>query len=162
MKCLKIISGGQTGVDRAALDTAIFYGLPYGGAIPKGRIAEDGIIDRKYVYLQELESSSYEVRTKRNVETADATLIINVGKLEGGTAQTYQFAKMLGKPCLIINIDVETEPVEKILNWIKIIKPSVLNIAGPRESKCKGIYEKTSAILSEVFKRLLKDQLTIV
>ncbi len=156
MKYLKIISGGQTGVDRAALDTAIKYGLPYGGAIPKGRIAEDGIIDEKYEFLQELESSNYEVRTKRNVETSDATLIINEGVLDGGTAQTYKFAIMLNKPCLVVNLDKESDPVNKILNWLGNIKPSILNIAGPRESKCKGIYEKTCIILSELFKSLSK------
>lgn len=157
MKYLKIISGGQTGVDRAALDVAIFYGLPYGGAVPKGRIAEDGVIDKKYVFLEELDSYEYEVRTKRNVETADATLIINMGELEGGTALTYYFAKTLEKPCCIVNVDVEIDPVNKILNWIRNINPSVLNVAGPRESKCKGIYKKTYKILSQVFKKLLED-----
>lgn len=157
MKYLKIISGGQTGVDRAALDTAILYGFSYGGAVPKGRIAEDGIIDRKYINLEELDSPEYEVRTKRNVETADATLIINIGELEGGTALTYHFTKILKKPCLIVNIDIEKNPVNKILNWIKDVNPSILNVAGPRESKCNGIYEKTCSILSEVFKKLLED-----
>jgi predicted Rossmann fold nucleotide-binding protein DprA/Smf involved in DNA uptake len=156
MKTLKIISGGQTGVDRAALDSAIFFNLPYGGAIPKGRIAEDGIIDSKYIFLEEIESPKYEVRTKRNVEMSDATLIINMGELEGGTYQTYVFAKTLNKPYLIVNIDTENDPVSKILNWIKEVKPSVLNVAGPRESKCKGMYEKTFAILCQVFKKLLE------
>lgn len=156
MKNLKIISGGQTGVDRAALDTAILYGLPYGGAVPKGRIAEDGVIDKKYTYLEELDSPEYEVRTRKNVENADATLVINMGDLEGGTALTYHFAKMLNKPCLIVNIDKDIDPVNEILCWIKSINPSVLNIAGPRESKCIGIYKKTCEILSQVFKKLLE------
>ncbi|MCX7769894.1 MAG: putative molybdenum carrier protein [Proteobacteria bacterium] len=152
MKSLKVISGGQTGVDRAAIDTAISCGLPYGGAIPKGRLAEDGVIDIKYDCLYEIDSPDYEVRTKKNVEDADATLIFNLGVLEGGTALTLNFAKILKKPYLVVNLDDEGNPVLKIVDWINKIKPSVLNIAGPRESKCPGIYEKTCKILVEVFK----------
>lgn len=154
MKLLKIISGGQTGVDRAALDSAIFCGLPYGGSIPKGRKAEDGRIDLKYKCLVELDSTDYIVRTEKNVVDADATLIINIGFLEGGTAQTLDFALKHKKPFLIVNIDNEKDAVGKILDWIKKINPEVLNIAGPRESKCPGIYKRTFEILVKVFEMI--------
>jgi predicted Rossmann-fold nucleotide-binding protein len=154
MKLIKIISGGQTGVDRAALDAAIACNYPYSGSIPKGRRAEDGVIDLKYRNLVELESSDYITRTEKNVKDADATLIINMGMLEGGTSQTYDFVLKYNKPCLIVNIDVDSNPVQNILNWIKNVNPDVLNVAGPRESKYPGIYKKTFDILVEVLEKL--------
>ena len=83
---VKVISGGQTGVDRAALDAAIELGLDYGGSVPKGRKAEDGPIDEKYGKLTELGSLDYRVRTQKNVTDSDATLIITMGRFPGGTA----------------------------------------------------------------------------
>ena len=88
----RIISGGQTGVDRAALDAALEYNFPCGGWCPKGRLAEDGIISQKYP-LKETESSEYEVRTKLNVRGSDGTLILTWGKPTGGTTLTVEFAK---------------------------------------------------------------------
>ncbi len=157
MKLIKIISGGQTGVDRAALDAAITCNYPYGGSIPKGRRAEDGVIDFKYRHLVELDSSDYITRTEKNVKDADATLIINMGMLEGGTAQTYEFVLKYNKPCLIVNIDIDDNAVQNILSWLKRVNPTVLNIAGPRESKYPGIYQKTFDILVKVFKKLQED-----
>ena len=141
----RIISGGQTGVDRAALDIAIELGMPHGGWCPCGRIAEDGIIDVHY-QLYETDSEDYAQRTDFNVRDADGTLILNAGELSGGTALTVQCAKQLNKPYLIINLNepFSFEPVYAWLNWHGI---KILNIAGPRESKCQGIYSLTEQFL---------------
>jgi len=141
----RIISGGQTGVDRAALDIAIELGMPHGGWCPCGRIAEDGIINVHY-QLYETDSEDYAQRTDFNVRDADGTLILNAGELSGGTALTVQCAKQLNKPYLIINLNepFSFEPVYAWLNWHGI---KILNIAGPRESKCQGIYSLTEQFL---------------
>jgi len=103
MKIIKITSGGQTGVDRAALDAAIACGVPHGGWCPKGRLAEDGPIPSIY-HLQETDSGEYPVRTQANVEAADLTLIFSHGPLTGGSLLTRQFAEELGKPCVHIDL----------------------------------------------------------
>ncbi len=100
---LTIISGGQTGVDRAALDVAIEIGLPYRGFVPQGRWAEDGIIPRKYKGLTECDSSEPALRTRLNVENSHATLILSHGKLSGGSLVTWQAARNARKPCLHID-----------------------------------------------------------
>ena len=129
----KIISGGQTGVDRAALDSAINNGIEHGGWCPRGRVAEDGMIDSQY-NLKETESSNYYCRTEWNVRDSDGTLILHYDHLEGGTALTSRFAKKHNKPYMLVdlrnNVDTAT-----LLKWIKNQDISVLNIAGPRESK---------------------------
>lgn len=142
---MKIISGGQTGADRAALDVAIELGIEYGGSIPKGRLAEDGIIDSgKYPNLTELEQESYLVRTRKNVQDADATLAFTDSALTGGTKKTIEFAREFGKPFLHINLKKESveDAVAEINEWLNVIKPDVLNVAGPRESGAPGIYAK--------------------
>ena len=96
----KIVSGGQTGVDRAALDWARQHHIDHGGWCPKGRLASDGVIPTDYL-LHETESSGYRQRTKRNVQDSDATLILSMGELDGGTLQTVEFAKRLKKPYLV-------------------------------------------------------------
>ncbi|PSQ85488.1 MAG: molybdenum cofactor carrier, partial [Bacteroidetes bacterium QH_2_63_10] len=88
----KIISGGQTGVDRAALDAALAFNVPVGGWCPKGRRAEDGQIPDRYP-LEETPSEAYEQRTAWNVRDSDGTLIITDGSLEGGTALTMTEAR---------------------------------------------------------------------
>nr|WP_305800882.1 putative molybdenum carrier protein [Thiolapillus sp.] len=93
---IRIISGGQTGVDRAALDVALELGLRCGGWCPKGRLALDGPLDERYP-LKETESADYSVRTRLNVRDADATLILNCGELSGGTAYTLRVAEELGR-----------------------------------------------------------------
>ena len=100
---IKIISGGQTGVDRAALDVAIKLGLEYGGFCPKGRLAEDGIIQDKYK-LTELHTSQYKMRTFANVQASDGTLIIHGGTVSGGTLKTKDYCQMLSKPFFEINL----------------------------------------------------------
>ena len=134
----KIISGGQTGVDRAALDVALALGLPVGGGCPKGRRAEDGIIPDRYP-LTETPEPDYETRTRRNVEDSDGTLILNLGTLDGGTALTARHARQIGKPCLIVALEAGIEPAA-FRAWLDLNQIAVLNVAGPRESKRPGVY----------------------
>ena len=156
MKRIKIISGAQTGVDRAALDAAIAFGLHYGGAIPRGRMAEDGPIDKRYAELTELKSDDYAVRTRRNVRDADATLILCPGLPEGGTALTERIAYELGRPVLVVDIDNENaRSARKLMrSWLNILAPTVLNIAGPREARSPGLYARVCDILKELFREM--------
>ena len=140
----KIISGGQTGVDRAALDVAIELGLPCGGWCPRGRRAEDGRLPDHYPLL-ETSSASYRERTRLNVQDSDGTLVISGGKPRGGTALTISWAKRLKKPVLRTNKSKFV--ARNVLQWIDDNKITVLNIAGPRESQNPGIYSQTIGIL---------------
>ena len=144
----KIISGGQTGVDRAALDVALELNIPCGGWCPKGRIAEDGPIDFLYP-LTETDSSDYITRTEKNVEDSDGTLILNAGPLNGGTALTIEFVEKHKKPCLVADLNIRVHPV-KVRKWGQVHKIKILNVAGPRESKAPGIHEKAQEYLREV------------
>ena len=105
----KIVSGGQTGADRAALDWALQRGVAHGGWCPKGRLASDGPLPERYL-LRETDSAGYRQRTKLNVRDSDATLIFNTGVLDGGTLQTVRFAQTLGKPHFVVQID---EPAQE-------------------------------------------------
>ena len=146
VRIIKIISGGQTGVDRAALDVAIELGFDYGGFCPKGRLAEDGVILNKY-NLTELSSSQYLMRTFENVQASDGTLIIHQGRVSGGTLKTKDYCQMINKPFVEVNL---LEDLKKIpLNfdtWIKENHIIIINIAGPRESAIP-IYNRTYALL---------------
>jgi hypothetical protein len=144
-----IISGGQTGVDRAALDVAIELGIPCGGWCPKGRKAEDGPLDFRYP-LEETNSADYRVRTEKNISFSDGTLILTEISLSGGTALTAQLAQRKGKPCLIVDLGKKADE-GKLEWWVNAIGIKVLNVAGPRESKCPGIYERAKAFLRKVF-----------
>ena len=106
----KIISGGQSGADRAALDVALALGIPVGGWCPAGRLAEDGVIPAHYP-LTETKSSIHSVRTRRNVREADGTLVFNLGELDGGTLLTVNYARERGKPCLLVQLDDSAHPV---------------------------------------------------
>ena len=141
----RIVSGGQTGVDRAALDVALELGLPCGGWCPKGRRAEDGMLDARYP-LRETPSDEYLERTEWNVRDSDATLILNRGALTGGTAQTLLFAHRLRKPCLIIGLSGTADP-SGMLEWVERQHVRTLNVAGPRESKSPGVYEASVALM---------------
>ncbi len=145
----KIISGGQTGVDRAALDIAMELGIPCGGWCPQGRRAEDGRIPDSYP-LQEAASPDYRVRTRLNVEDSDGTLVLTKGSPKGGTALTLKLAKRVKKPFLLVDLDREVDP-SQVLQWIKGKSLRVLNVAGPREGESVGIFEKASAFLREVW-----------
>lgn len=145
----KIISGGQTGVDRAGLDAAMEAGIPSGGFCPKGRLAEDGTIPARYPQ-EELEAAEYTVRTERNVVESDGTLILNVGELSGGTLHTLEYARKHARPWLIVQLDAEHDATA-VTRWIADQKIRVLNIAGPRESKCPGLHDKALTFLRTVF-----------
>ena len=151
---MKIISGGQTGADRAGLDAAIKLGLDYGGAIPRGRRTEDGPLPKKYRRMTELDSSAYPVRTRRNVLDADATLIFTRGPIAGGSELTLRLAEKNKKPRLHLNLKSrsEDEAARTVSAWLKKIRPEVLNIAGSREPKKNGFYRKVYRILLKVLK----------
>lgn len=142
---MTIVSGGQTGVDRAALDAAPALGHACRGWCPKGRRAEDGPLAARYP-LQETPSTEYGQRTEWNVRDSDGTLILTVGAPAGGTAETAAIARRLGRPCLIL--DLERPPrADAVQQWIRRHKILTLNVAGPRESKSPGIYAAASAFL---------------
>jgi hypothetical protein len=147
----KVISGGQTGVDRAGLDAAVIAGIPISGYCPKGRRAEDGVIPDKYPMI-ELESPESYYRTEKNVLESDGTLILNKGELSEGTKLTHEFTVKYGKPALIVQLDGdEVVKPEHVICWANGQFISVLNIAGPRESKCPGgIYIEARSYLDRI------------
>lgn len=146
-----IISGCQTGVDRAALDAAMKAGIDCGGFVPRGKFAEDGRIPDRYP-VYECDSPDYDVRTELNVINSDATLILNRGIIDGGTAYTLGLCRHHGKPVSVIDLD-NLEPRQaaaQIQKFLQREKPQVLNVAGPRESKSPGIYALSLNILLSV------------
>jgi predicted Rossmann fold nucleotide-binding protein DprA/Smf involved in DNA uptake len=145
----RIISGGQTGVDRAALDVALELGIACGGWCPRGRRAEDGVIPEVYP-LQETSSEEYAPRTTRNVLDADATLIVTRGPLAGGSALTAEVARRAKKPCRIVDLRTPSAAAS-VKEWLARQRIETLNIAGPRESGCPGIYEQTVTFLRTLF-----------
>jgi hypothetical protein len=146
----KIVSGGQTGVDRAALDAAIELGIQAGGWCPRGRRAEDGPIEGRYL-LRETPSRSYSQRTEWNVRDSDATLILSRGNMSGGTRLTAQLAGRYGRPLQVLDLNTEPDP-EKAREWLRVQAVRVLNIAGPREEGAPGIHAESFSFL----RRLLK------
>jgi hypothetical protein len=145
----KIISGGQTGVDRGALDAAIALCIEHGGWCPLGRLAEDGRIPDCY-QLRETDSPDYPVRTERNVLDSDATLILYRDQLSGGTLLTLRLAEQHCKPCLAVNLDSPSSLLE-IRQWLDEQHVKVLNIAGPRESQCPGIEQRAREFIVKLF-----------
>ena len=148
----KIISGGQTGVDRAALDVAMRLGIAHGGWVPKGRLAEDGTVPAHY-QLQENASDEYEARTEKNVLDSDGTLIISRGSPTGGTDYTRKMALKHGKQLLHIDLSLGQRPSDAgslVASWIEMNRIETLNVAGPRESEAPGIYGQALALLRAV------------
>lgn len=145
----RIISGGQTGVDRAALDFALSRNIPHGGYCPKGRLAEDGMIPERYS-LDEIATEDYSVRTEKNVDLSDGTLILSRGTTQGGTLFTETYALFVMKPMLVVDIETPFSLVT-IRNWIMENQIRILNIAGPRESEFPGIYRNTLNLLEQLF-----------
>jgi hypothetical protein len=146
---VKIISGGQTGVDRGALDAAMALGIPHGGWCPAGRLAEDGRIPDRY-QLGETESAEYRVRTERNVLEADATLILCRGTPSGGTELTVRLAKKHRRPCLVVDLD-RPAALDEVRRWLQSHGVEVLNLAGPRESQSPGIGAAAVEFLRPLF-----------
>ena len=143
-----MISGGQTGVDRSALDVALELGLPAGGWCPKGRKAEDGSLASRYP-LTETPSEQYWQRTVWNVRDSDGTLVLTRGSPAEGTAYTVEAARKLGKPCLVLDLS-EAPSQSAVQAWAEEHKVRVLNVAGPRESKCPGIYAQAAQFLRAI------------
>jgi hypothetical protein len=148
----RIVSGGQTGVDRGALDAAVALGIPHGGWCPRGRRAEDGRVPLRYD-LRETESSRYDIRTERNILDADGTLILHEGPLTAGTALTRRLAAMHGKPLRLVDLTAPLDD-DAVRHWLLNAKIGVLNVAGPRESSSPGIAGRAQAALE----RLLRDE----
>lgn len=181
MSLSKVISGGQTGVDRAALDAAVEYGIAIGGWIPRGRRAEDGILPAKYAMLREIDPEDEDTvsdrdiaqfypaalsteteslrsrlaRTRRNVVDSDASLVLTRAAPAGGTAATIYYAQQPpGRPWLMIDLARDPEPARRVLAWLAQEDPAVLNVAGPPESVAPGIYKQARSLLASVFKAL--------
>ena len=147
----KIIPGGQTGADRAALDVAIEFHIPHAGWIPKGRRTEDGPLPDRYL-LRETKNIGYPQRTELNILESDATLIFSHGKLAGGSALTHKLAVKHTRPCLDLNLNEISayKAVEIIKNWIDAQEIDILNVAGSRGSKDPLIYEAVKDIIKSV------------
>ena len=150
-KLIQVVSGGQTGVDRAALDAALELGIPVGGWCPQGRCAEDGPLPGRYLLL-ETPASSPAQRTEWNVRDSDGTLVLSHGRLFGGTALTVESAASQNRPRLLVNLREGSE-VEAVLEWLIAERIGTLNVAGPRESSEPGIYDAARPYLHELFAR---------
>ena len=149
----KIVSGGQTGVDRAAIDVAIFLGLEHGGWCPLGRRAEDGVIPLTY-QLQETTTKNYAARTIRNVLDSDGTLVLYRQSISGGTGLTCNKANQYDRPLLCLDLSEEPDQelrwehhCSALKNWLQQKNIQVLNVAGPRESTQPGIAKQTEHFL---------------
>ncbi|KQY62416.1 YpsA SLOG family protein [Nocardioides sp. Root140] len=153
MHIARIVSGGQTGADRAALDAALHAGIPYGGWCPAGGLAEDhpappGLL-ADYPALREAPSGDPAVRTRLNVRGSDATLVVREAVRSPGTDLTLALAEELGRPCLVTAGDTDA-----VTAWLEGLALGLtLNVAGPRESEQPGSYAATRALLEQVLER---------
>jgi len=131
----RIVSGGQTGVDRGALDAALAAGRSCGGWCPAGRAAEDGAIPDYYPVVA-IDAADPAVRTRRNVEDSDGTLILCHGGMSGGTLLTHRLCELLGRPCLVVDAAKSDIPdgVRRTREFTDCHQIGVLNVAGPRQS----------------------------
>jgi len=149
----RIVSGGQTGADRAALDVAIAHHIPHGGWCPLGRRAEDGTIDPRY-RLKETPTAEYAERTERNVVDSDGTAIFSTGpELGGGTKRTAEFAEAHGKPWIVLHRNRAADPVGRLLEFVRHHGIATLNVAGPRASEEPAIYQFVSETLAKFLAR---------
>ena len=149
MKALKIISGGQTGVDRAALDFALSHGINCGGWCPAGRLDEFGKIPDHYP-VQELQSGDFTERTLQNVKDSDGTVVIYPGELRAGTEQTVRFSVELKRPHQLIDASKLSaeDAAELIVEFVSENKIGILNVAGPRQSEWPQGYDYAFRALS--------------
>ncbi len=147
----KVVSGGQTGVDRAALDVALSLGVACGGWVPRGRRAEDGRLPGRYP-MRETATAAYPQRTRLNVRDSDATLVLTRGEPAGGTAFTLACAERLERPSMLVDLtrpDLE-QAAAIVRDWLLDKEVQVLNVAGPRESTAPGIAAEAAAFLRAV------------
>ncbi|MED7788073.1 putative molybdenum carrier protein [Francisella sp. 19X1-34] len=151
MKQLVFVSGGQTGVDRAATDAAIKNDIDYLGWIPKGRLSEDGVIPYIYDKFIETNSVEYKVRTRLNIDTSEGTVIIKYHKpLSGGTLYSLNYVKNTSKPYLILDLELDIlENIERLMSWLIEYNIAILNFSGARASEVSNIYTITFEFLTE-------------
>jgi len=143
----RIVSGGQTGVDRGALDAALALDIPHGGWCPLGRVAEDGAIPAEYE-LRETPSPEYPMRTEQNVIDSDGTLILYRDRLVGGTELTRRLCVKHERPVIAVDLAaLSDEDLTRVRSWIKERAVHVLNVAGPRESSSPGIADQAMRFL---------------
>jgi hypothetical protein len=150
---LELWSGGQTGVDRAALDVARELGIPIGGWVPRGRLAEDGRVPERYEGLREADAADYALRTRLNVEDTDATLVLRIGEAAGGTRTTLDTARRLRRPVLDIDLDRHgvADAAASVRVWLERLRATRsgirLNVAGPRASQAPRGYDRAREVL---------------
>jgi hypothetical protein len=149
---IKLVTGGQTGVDRAMLDFCLDHRIRCGGWCPEGRKAEDGIIDLKYP-LKEFPGASYKIRTAANVVDSDATVIIFENRMEGGTLKSFEFVRKEKKPFLLLDMSVMDAALaaSRLTEFLKNHTPVTLNFSGPRKSDWPGGYETCYKILQHLY-----------
>ena len=154
---LKIVAGGQTGVDRAALEWALANGVSHGGWCPKGRKAEDGVIPPQF-QLRETGSDNYSIRTRRNVRDSGGTVIFSErAELTGGTKETAEFAKAIGKPLLkLVSSAGIQESATQLNSFLKEHGIVVLNVAGPRASEEPEVSQFVNAVLTQALQSLVR------
>jgi hypothetical protein len=145
---VKIISGGQTGVDRAALDVALKHGIECGGWCPAGRLDESGKIPDRYP-MQELQTGGFSERTLQNVKDSDGTVIIYPGVLAGGTEQTVRFCVELNRPHQLIDASKisKEDAASLITDFVRAKQIGTLNVAGPRQSEWREGYDYAFRVL---------------
>ncbi len=144
----RIVSGGQTGVDRAALDVALALGVGCAGWCPRARRAEDGPIAARYP-LRETPSHDYAQRTVWNVRDSDATLVLVRDRPAGGTRLSIDAARRHGKPCRVVVLGGSERPAD-VAAWLRRARVRVLNVAGPRESEAPGIGRDAARFLRQL------------
>lgn len=167
----RIVSGGQTGVDRAALDAGMHAGVSVGGWCPRGRRAENGTIPARYP-LQETAARSYAVRTEWNVRDSDGTLILVLSEISSGTRMTIEAARSCAKPVQIVHLHPSSEPglltvensrsdqLQMVVEWMQRNKIRVLNVAGPRGSSSRLIYPMAREFLEQLLEVLFPEYQT--
>ncbi|MGE0372276.1 MAG: putative molybdenum carrier protein [Gammaproteobacteria bacterium] len=150
----KILSGGQTGVDRAALDAAMELGIACGGWCPAGRHADDGPIPARYP-LEETADMDHTVRTEHNVRDSDGTLMFYRGELQGGTAYAVLMAEQLGRPVLAVNLERPPAPAE-VAAWLERNGVRRVHIGGQREKTSPGIYAASGRLIRDILRLSLR------
>lgn len=153
----KVVSGGQTGVDRVALDVAIYLDIPHGGWCPRGRRAEDGRIPDSYK-LKETSSRDYATRTEQNIVDSDGTLILYANKLSGGSGLTLRLAQIHHRPVLCVDLassldSLKKQDIENVTNWLESNGVRVLNVAGPRASSKQDLGRCCERFLLQVLEK---------